>query len=153
MDDDVFPFATALTVRWRDVDALSHVNNAVYFTYLEQARIAYLRHLGLIPEEPRGVGIIIAEATCRYLSPLRLAENVTIDIRVSRIRNTSFTFEYRVNGDDGRLAATAQTVQVCYDYVAARPIRMPSHWRETITAHEPVLRREAERQPQEAVAQ
>jgi len=83
--------------------------------------------------------MIVAEAGCRYLSPLRLAERVTIRIRVSEIRNSSFIFDYEITGEDGRLAVTARTVQVCYDYQAGRAIRMPRAWREAIIAHEPAL--------------
>ena len=139
MDDDRFSYSTTLTVRWRDLDALAHVNNAVYFTYLEQGRVHYLRHLGLVPDDPMAIGVIMAEANCRYLSPLRLSERVTVHIRVSEIKNSSFVFEYRISGEDGRLAATARTVQVCYDYQASRPIRMPRAWREAIIAYEPAL--------------
>jgi acyl-CoA thioester hydrolase len=135
----VFRFSTALEVRWRDVDALGHVNNAVYFTYLEQARVDYLRELGLMPSEPADLGLILANASCDYTSPLLLGERVTTYVRVSELRNASFIFKYRVEGGDGRLAATGRTVQVCYDYQARRPIRIPSAWRQAITAYEPEL--------------
>ena len=51
MVDDPFRFSTMLEVRWRDLDPMGHVNNAVYFSYLEQARVHYLRELGAIPSE------------------------------------------------------------------------------------------------------
>lgn len=136
-----FAFSTSLDVRWRDLDALSHVNNAVYFTYLEHARVNYLRHLGLAGDDPSRIGIIMAEAQCSYRSPLRLGEHVTVHVRVAELRNSSFSFEYEITGADGRLAATAATVQVCYDYDAARPVRIPPAWRQTITAFEPALHR------------
>ena len=125
---------------------LGHVNNAVYFTYLEQARVHYLRELGLVPPEPAEIGLILANASCQYDSPLELAERVTVFTRVSELRNASFAFEYRVEGGDGRLAATGRTVQVCYDYQARRPIRMPTPWRQAITAYEPELRAKARSQ-------
>jgi len=143
MLDDRFAFSTTFDVRWRDLDALAHVNNAVYFTYLEHARVHYLRHLGLAPDDPTGIGIIMAEANCRYRSPLQLAERVTVQIRIAELRSSSFTFEYTITGGDGRLAATASTVQVCYDYEAARPVRIPRFWREAITAFEPALQNPA----------
>jgi acyl-CoA thioester hydrolase len=139
MADDRFRFSTALEVRWRDLDAMGHVNNAVYFTYLEQTRVHYLRQVGLLPADPADIGIIIAEASCRYKSPLALGERVTVYIRVSELRSSSFTFEYRMEGEDGRLAATARTVQVCYDYEAQRSIPIPDGWHDTIVAHEPGL--------------
>lgn len=142
MDEkELFRFHTTLEVRWRDLDALGHVNNAVYFTYLEQARMHYMRELGLGFRSLQDVGIILAEATCTYLSPLYLAEKVTIWVRVSEMRNSSFVFEYRIEGEDGRLAARARTVQVCYDYGAKRPVPIPDHWRAAITAYEPALAR------------
>ena len=147
MDDDRFAFSTTFEVRWRDLDALAHVNNAVYFTYLEHARVHYLRHLGLASDDPTRIGIIMAEANCRYQSPLRLAERVTVHIRIAELRNSSFTFEYTISGGDGRLAATASTVQVCYDYETARPVRIRQDWRDAITAFEPALHRTANPTP------
>ncbi len=140
MPDPLFRFSTTLEVIWRDLDALGHVNNAVYFTYLEYARMKYLQELNLAFRDLRDVGIILAEATCTYRSPLSLGERVTIWVRVSELHNSSFVFEYRMEGEDGRLVATARTVQVCYDYAAGRPIPIPDHWRAAITAYEPMFR-------------
>lgn len=139
MNDDLFRFSTTVEVRWRDVDALGHVNNAVYLTYLEQARIHYLRELGLVSNAPDDIGMILAEVTCTYHSPLAMGERVTIWIRVSQLGNSSFIFEYRIEGEDGRLAATARSVQVCYDYQAGRSLSIPDRWRAAITAYEPAL--------------
>jgi acyl-CoA thioester hydrolase len=139
MTDDLYRFSTTLEVRWRDVDALSHVNNAVYLTYLEQARIHYLSELGFALANPTDVGIIIAEASCRFKSPLRLKEKVTIRARTSELRRSSFILKYRLEGGDGRLAATASTVQVCFDYGDERPIPIPDRWREVLVAYEPGL--------------
>jgi acyl-CoA thioester hydrolase len=142
VNDGVFRFSTELEVRWRDVDALGHVNNAVYFTYLEQARVHYVRELGLAPLDPRRIGFILAEASCAYESPLRLAEQVTVFARVEHIGHSSFTLDYRVIGTGERLAATARTVQVCYDYEVGHPIPVPDDWRKAILDFEPGLRLE-----------
>jgi len=143
MIDATFRFSTTLEVRWRDLDPLGHVNNAVYFTYLEQARTHYLHELGIAPSDPAGIGFILAEASCQFKSPLELGERVTVHARVSQLRNSSFVFEYRAEGEDGRLAATARTVQVCYDYQAQHSIPMPDEWREAITTYEPGLQPDA----------
>ncbi len=139
MTDDLFRFSTSLEVRWRDLDPMGHVNNAVYFTYLEQTRVHYLRELEVVPGDPSGIGFILAEASCQFKSPLGLGERVTIYTRVSELRNSSFIFEYRMEGEDGRLAATARSAQVCYDYPDQRPIPIPDEWREAIIAYEPGL--------------
>jgi len=139
MTDDLFRFSTTLEVRWRDLDPMGHVNNAVYFTYMEQTRVHYLRELGLVLSDPAGMGFILAEASCQFKSPLELGERVTIYARVGELRNSSFIFEYRMEGQDGRLAATARTAQVCYDYQAQRPVPIPDAWRRAIIAYEPGL--------------
>jgi acyl-CoA thioester hydrolase len=139
MTDDLFRFSTTLEVRWRDLDAMGHVNNAVYFTYLEQARTHYLREVGFVPGAPSGMGFILAAASCQFKSPLQTGERVTIRMRVSQLRNSSFIFEYRAEAEDGRLVATARTVQVCYDYQAQHPVPVPGEWREAVIAYEPGL--------------
>lgn len=139
MGKQLFRFSTTLEVRWRDLDAMDHVNNAVYFTYLEQARVHYLRQLGLIPDAPSGVGFILAESSCQFKSPLTLGERVTVRIRVSDLGRSSFVFEYRIEGEDRRLAATARSTQVRYDYSHERSVPLPETWRRTIVAYEPGL--------------
>jgi acyl-CoA thioester hydrolase len=139
MANALFRFSTTFDVRWRDLDALGHVNNAVYFTYLEQARIRYLHELKVISNAPFDIGIILAEAACQFKSPLELGEQVTVYLRVSELRNSSFIIEYRVEGAEGRLAATARSVQVCYDYEERRSVPIPNAWRGVITAYEPGL--------------
>ena len=139
MTDDLFRFSTTLEVRWRDLDPMGHVNNAVYFSYLEQARVHYLRELGVVPRSPSDIGFILADASCQFKSPLKLGERVTILTRVSQMRNSSFVFEYRAQGENGRLVATARTVQVFYDYEAQRPMPIPAEWRDAVTAYEPAM--------------
>jgi acyl-CoA thioester hydrolase len=137
--NDRFRFSTSVEVRWRDLDPMGHVNNAVYFTYLEQARTHYLHEVGLLPGAPSGMGFILAEASCQFKAPLQLGERVTIHTRVSQLRNSSFIFEYRAEAEDGRLVATARTVQVCYDYQAQRSVPVPDEWRRAVIAYEPGL--------------
>ncbi|MGD9002138.1 MAG: thioesterase family protein [Anaerolineae bacterium] len=139
MREDLFRFSTTVEVRWRDLDALSHVNNAVYFTYLEQARVGYLCELGLVSKTPSGIGFILAEACCQFKSPLTLGERVTIYVRVSELRNSSFIFEYRMEGEEQRLAAEARSTQVCYDYERSSPIPISEEWRKAIADFEPGL--------------
>jgi acyl-CoA thioester hydrolase len=139
MANALFRFSTTFDIRWRDLDALGHVNNAVYFTYLEQARIRYLHELKMISNNPVDVGIILAEASCQFKSPLELGEQVTVYLRVSELRNSSFIIEYRMEGAEGRLAATARSAQVCYDYEERRSVPIPDAWRDFVTAYEPGL--------------
>ena len=121
-----------IEVRWRDLDALGHVNNAVYFTYLEHARMGYIRALlGDAPMMdsrtplPRDFQFILAEVTCRFRSPATLADRLTVAIHVSQVGRKSFVFQYRITDElSGRLVAEGRSTQVWYDYAAgeSRPV-------------------------------
>jgi acyl-CoA thioester hydrolase len=101
-----FPYVHRERVRFRDCDAMGHVNNAVYSTYLEQARIAVLGAL-----EP----FILARVEIDFRSELRDGEEVEIRSRCSRIGTKSFDLQHEIHAD-GRLVAEAKSVLVGYDY-------------------------------------
>jgi acyl-CoA thioester hydrolase len=132
-----FRFFIHIDVRFRDVDALNHVNNAVYFTYMEQARVHYMKHLGLVEDYTSGFGFIIAEAACTFKQPIFLGQNVIVRIRATDLKNSSFVFEYSIDdADTGRVLAIGRTVQVCYDYEASKPVPIPAEWRARVEAFE-----------------
>ncbi len=130
--------STPIKVRFRDLDAFGHVNNAVYFTFMEMARVEYFTQLGLtkLGEYPTPF-FIIAEATCQYKLPIQLETSLVVQVRVSRLGNSSFDMEYRfVEESSGALLATGRTVQVVYDYSAGCSVPMPAAWREALTSFE-----------------
>jgi acyl-CoA thioester hydrolase len=118
---ETMPFRCPIEVRFKDLDAMGHVNNAVLVTYLELARVRiwerYLGHPAALSEIP----FIVARVAIDYRSPVVLGENVEVGIGVSAIGRTSYTFAYRVEAA-GRLAAEAETVQVLFDYAARTPV-------------------------------
>jgi acyl-CoA thioester hydrolase len=128
---------TTLQVRFRDIDAFGHVNNAVFFTYVELARIRYLLDV-LTPEQPFDkLPLILARVELDFRSPITFGEEVVVETRVDRIGRTSFAMTHRMTaGPDARLAADVQSVLVTYDYAAARPIPVPDEWRRRFGEHE-----------------
>ena len=130
-----FPYQYHLEVVFRDLDAMGHVNNAVYFTYLETARLRYLKEL-LALEDLLQVPVIMAEATCSYKSPAFYGENLLIGLGISRFGTKSFVMMYQVETDRGRVVATAQTVQVMYDYAAGQTIPIPDWFKERVSARQ-----------------
>lgn len=117
---------------WRDLDALGHVNNAVYATYLETARGAYLTALTGCDIDFRS--LILAELTITYRSPAFLGETLQVGGRVAEIRNSSFILESQIEEQrSGRLVATARAVVVHYDYTAKRAKPVPKEWRGAIS--------------------
>jgi acyl-CoA thioester hydrolase len=131
---DEFRHRTVLEVRFRDIDAFRHVNNAAFFTYIEQARIRYLIDT-LRLEAVERLPLILAAVEIDFRAPILFGQQVDIETRVDWIGNTSFSMSHRLHAA-GRLAAEAHTVLVAYDYDGARPIRVPDDWREAFAALE-----------------
>jgi acyl-CoA thioester hydrolase len=125
-----YDFVHREQVRFRDVDAMGHVNNAVFATYVEQARIEYLRRLGLL-DGPLYMGMILARLELDFVAPGQPQGSVEIGVRASRSGNKSFELEYEVQ-QEGRTIATARTVLVAYDYERAQSMPLPDRWREQL---------------------
>ena len=124
-DSDGFRFKVEVRVRFRDLDAMNHVNNAVYLTYFEIARLAFWEALTDVPEL-RDLDQIVAEATCTYRSPALRDERLDVWIKPVELRRSSFILAYRIDErTGGRLIATGRTVQVLYDYAAGRSVTIP----------------------------
>lgn len=121
-----FPFEVTIEVAFRDIDALGHVNNAVFFSYMETARIKYVMQLfeqhNLLDLD---VPLILVEASCSYKSPALFGEQLKIGVALSRFGNKSFDLVYRIVGHDGRLVATGKTIQVMYDYTTRSAFPIP----------------------------
>ena len=116
------PFTTDVPVRFSDADAMGHVNNATFLTYLEDARIRFLGEL--VPDVMKA-GLIMARSECDYLRPIRLSRRpVRVAIWVESISTSSFRLGYTIE-QEGQVAARASTVVVAYDYAAgrSRPLR------------------------------
>lgn len=131
---------TECKVRFSDTDAMGHVNNACFFTYMEQARVAYLRRLA--PDVDYKAGLksfpfILADIQCSFKTPLYVDEIVIVSISVDSIGTKSFVFDYRLTEQNtGRTVATGRSVQVLFDYVKEVSFAMPEDMRQTIEALE-----------------
>ncbi|HEX4046472.1 MAG TPA: thioesterase family protein [Elusimicrobiota bacterium] len=131
---DGFKIVSDVQVRFSDTDALGHVNNAVYLSYLESARVDYLREL-LGAKKIEELGVIIARVEIDYKSPAFHHETMRVGCRVYEIGGSSIKMDYRVEDrDTGRLVALAKSVLVAYDYALGRPARVSEEWREKMEA-------------------
>ena len=128
---------TPISVRFRDIDAMGHVNNAVFFTYLETARVEYIRSV-ILQTESRSLpeaGVILAEISCRFKVPIFYGQAVEVGTRVAEMRNSSILIDQHIEAD-GQLAATARAVVVHYDYQAGASVPIPDEMRARIGAFE-----------------
>jgi acyl-CoA thioester hydrolase len=130
-----YRFVLGRDVEFRDIDAAGHVNNAVYLTYLETARISYLIDV-LGADFAYELSLILARITVDFRSPARFPETLEIGTRVTRVGTKSFEMEHEVRGEDGRLVAEAGSVLVAFDYEADAAMAVPSTWRERIETYE-----------------
>ena len=127
-----FPFVHRDQVRFRDLDAMGHVNNAVFLTYLESARTGFFVDAGLV-SRPEDLPIIVARIEIDFRSPLGLGEPVEVGVRPGRLGRKSFDLEYEVRGT-GRVAAEALSVCVGFDYASGATIELPQAWRKLLAA-------------------
>jgi acyl-CoA thioester hydrolase len=136
---DSFRHHTRLEVRFRDIDAFGHVNNASFVTYLEQARVRFLIDV-LQVDVVHTLPVILAAIQVDFRSPIQFGESVGIGTRVDWIGTTSLSMSHQMTADadgtDERVVADASTVLVAYDYEGERPIRVPDAWREAFASHE-----------------
>jgi acyl-CoA thioester hydrolase len=122
-----FKYKTSIETRFADFDMMGHVNNAVYFTYMEIARTKYWKQA--IDWDWEQTGVVIAQASLDYISPVYLKDQISIYVRSSRIGNTSFDLEYllvkHINGKE-EIAAKGKSVCVAFDYASQKPAPIPS---------------------------
>jgi acyl-CoA thioester hydrolase len=146
-----FHFYHPIEVRYGDLDPQGHVNNAVYLTYMEQARIGYIRQCGLWDGKSfLDIGIILADAQVSYRAPILLGQEVRVGVRVSHIGRKSMKMEYRIeDASNGAELATGSTVLVTYDYHSGQTIPIPESWRGAITQYDGLAEDRADQAPPE----
>jgi acyl-CoA thioester hydrolase len=120
------------TVRFGDLDALGHVNNAVFLTYIESARVAFLFDSGAATSL-EDMSIIVARIEIDFRAPVRFGSEIEIGVRASRFGNKSFDLEY-VLRVGGQVVAEARSVLVGYDYEKRESVAIPDEWREKLAA-------------------
>lgn len=127
--EESFQFNVAVQVRFRDLDAMNHVNNAVYMTYFEIARLAFWAEIS-DDHDVSGRGLILAEQTCTYRSPARYNDVLDVWLKPVAMRRSSFVYRYRITEQrSGRLIATGRSVQVAYDYETEKSVPLQSRYR------------------------
>ena len=115
-------FETDIQLRFRDTDAMGHINNAVVVSYLEVGRVRFLVEL-FGARQVKDIPFIIAEVSCTYRLPIFLHDRVRIRMWITDVSRASYRFRYEIfDPGDGRVFVEAETVQVMYDYEAKRPI-------------------------------
>jgi acyl-CoA thioester hydrolase len=124
----ITPFRYEVTRRYNDIDQQGHVNNVVFFDYLQDARVALLHKVwrSTMGEMQQ----VIVHQEMSYRKPLLLRiEPVIVEVWVSKIGNSSYTLAYNVLDENASLAAEASTTLACVDPSTGRPTRIPDELR------------------------
>jgi len=123
-----YPITARIEVRFRDVDILGHVNNAVYFTYLEIARGRYFDQVFQRSEFP-GITCVLASIRCDFLHPIKHGDIVEVGVRIPIVGRTSFDFEYEARLEkNAQVVAIAYSTQVLYDRFSKAKIAITDEW-------------------------
>lgn len=123
-------------MRFRDIDALDHVNHAVMLTYAETVRCDWFQAQGY--PSMANLPFIIASAHIEYKAPIAKSDPLELVMWTSRIGGKSWTFSYQLRRRTDRFVfATVETVQVAYDYKAKRTVEIPADLRAKLEAIKP----------------
>jgi len=113
-----------LKVRISDINYGNHVGHETFFSFFQEARIAYLDQFGFSEFDIGGCGIMVSEANCKYRHELSFGDDVRVQCRVSGLKTRTFTMDYRIlRGVD--TCAYGFTTILCIDYVNKKIVRLP----------------------------
>jgi len=125
-----FEFTTPIEIRFADLDAYGHVNNALFFTFLETARIKlFQQHFGAFLDSH--LMFLVVRAECDYRLPIELNDSLLVTVTVDQVRHSSFDFSYRLHDGEAKLFAEAKTVMVSYDPTIKKPVAIPPEIKRT----------------------
>ena len=120
-------------IRWGDMDAMGHVNNTIYFRYMEMARLDWFFGMGL-PAQPKGEGPVIVNAFCNFIKQLEFPGDVLVRTYVGEMGRTSFdTYHELLRTDDpDSVCASGGATVVWVDFPKQKSVPMSDHARALI---------------------
>ena len=122
-----------INIRFRDIDAMGHVNNAVYLTYFEEARIAMFKDMIKTEWNWKKNGVLLVKNEVEYLRPILSRDEVFITTRIEKIGTKSFDVGYVfANAQNSIIYTKGKSVLVCFDYEKQETINFPDEWRKLI---------------------
>mgnify|MGYP000096551029 CR=1 FL=1 len=116
-----------ITLLWGDMDAFQHINNIKHFRYFETARIHYMEEIGLFDLMAQtGVGPILAETSCKYITPLVYPDTISVGTRTTAIKDSEFHQEYLILSQKNEMnAAIGYAKIVAFDYQQQQRTQLP----------------------------
>lgn len=130
-----FAYARTQEIVLRDLDSFGHVNNSVFLTYVENARVGYLATVvgARRREEIRN---IMARAEIDFHAELSFGDDLELGVRCEHLGTKSFELRYRLVRGDGVIAADVRSTHVMFDFDKSASVPLPDEWRRAIEAWE-----------------
>ena len=127
-------FETRMPVRWGDMDAMGHVNNAMYFRYLESTRLDWFRQIGFQPD-PQGQGPVIVNAFCNFYRQLEYPDDMLLKMYVSDPARTTFESWITIEKADqpGVICAAGGATTIWVDFPKQKAVDLPDWMRQLVT--------------------
>ena len=130
-------YQMSIPIRWGDMDAMNHVNNTIYFRYLETCRIDWMRSIGCLPD-PQGEGPVIVNAFCNFYKQLEYPGDVVVKMYVSDPARTTFESWGTMELADkpGVIYAAGGATTIWVDFPKQKACELPDWMRQLVTVQE-----------------
>ncbi|EPF71258.1 MULTISPECIES: acyl-CoA thioesterase [Acinetobacter] len=129
-----YPVIHQQVVAWGDMDALGHVNNVMYYRYIESARIHYMDQIRMMQQS---FSTVVASNQCKYMRPVFYPDTLKIGVRVEEIRNSAFRMHYLLWSEQQQaVVASAEAIMVCVNSESMQKMPLPESIRQRILALE-----------------
>lgn len=126
-----YPVIYEQSVAWGDMDAFGHVNNVMYYRYIESARIRYMDKLNIFQQD---IYTVVASNQCKYIRPVFYPDQLKIGVRVEEVRNSAFRMSYLLWSETQQtVVALAEAVIVCVNKDSMLKTEIPEIIRHKIT--------------------
>lgn len=120
-----YPIVYDQKIAWGDMDAFGHVNNVIFYRYIESARLAYLDQLNILSEP---LLTVVLSNQCHYLKPVVYPDQLKVGVKVEEIRNSAFRMKYTLYSEEQKsIVANAEAVIVCVDKKSMQKIKIPEY--------------------------
>jgi acyl-CoA thioester hydrolase len=126
-NENTFPHWIKIPVRFRDLDPLNHVNNAIFNTYFEEARIAFIHEVDKLADQlENGYSFVLANIEIAFINPVKYPSELLIGSGIKSLGNSSITsFQSIYTAKDKKLASVAEAHGVWFDLSEQRPSQIP----------------------------
>jgi acyl-CoA thioester hydrolase len=127
------PSQLTLRIDWSELDYFGHVNNVMFYKYVQASRVHYWDSLGLTEfHREHNIGPMLASCKCDFRKPLFYPGQVKISAGLAFVKNTSFGLIHEIRNERGELAAEASDVMVMYDFNEDHKVPIPDWMRDAM---------------------